>query len=131
MIAVGVKPLDLGSPAPASSVDTSNTLAPGGTEVTSIVPLVPEAGCDVAFAGEEFDCEGVDAAPLALAALATLVFRRLLFARSDVAQAASIAKLPERNNTTRICEFVFKGCVSRSRVLDFIRTPSLQHKFAV
>jgi len=85
--------------------------------VTSIVPLVLEAGCEAAFAGGAFDCERVDAAPFTLAALATLLFRRLLFARSAVAQAVSIAKLPDRNNTIKSCEFVFKGCVSRSRVL--------------
>lgn len=65
---MGVNPFDWGSPAPAASLVTSNTLAPGGTELTSIDPLVFEIGGEDGFAVEVFDCDVLDCAVLDCAA---------------------------------------------------------------
>src|SRR5512145_979796 len=55
VIVVGVDPLDCGSLAVSSSVAIRRTRAPGGTEVTSMLPVVLSAGCSAGLACEELD----------------------------------------------------------------------------
>ncbi len=71
----------------SSSVEIRSTRAPGGTELTSIVPVVLLFGCS-----ESLACEALDGVELAL------TLGRLVLAGGAVAHAICIAKLTPRNN---------------------------------
>ena len=59
VIVVGVTPLDWGSLAVSSSVEIRRTRAPGGTEVTSMFPVVALSGGWAGWAFEELAGEAL------------------------------------------------------------------------